>query len=159
MDHFYGHPEVSAQLARTMLRRLKCDNATRRQVVTLVERHDIQLSPTDKAIRRWLNRLGPETFYQLLAVKRADGMGQDQEKVRDRLQMLENIRARTDEIIAQGQCFSLKDLAISGQDVIAAGVTPGPEVGRALKQALEQVLSGQLPNERSALLELIKRKA
>ena len=142
-----------------MLRRLRCDNATRRQVVTLVERHDIQLSPTDKAIRRWLNRLGPETFYQLLAVKRADGMGQDQEKVRDRLQMLENIRARTDEIIAQGQCFSLKDLAISGQDVIAAGVTPGPEVGRALKQALEQVLSGQLPNERSALLELIKRKA
>ncbi len=86
-------------------------------------------------------------------------MGQDQEKVRDRLQMLEKIRARTDEIIAQGQCFSLKDLAISGQDVIAAGVTPGPEVGRALKQALEQVLSGQLPNERSALLELIKRKA
>ena len=159
VDHFYGHPEVSAQLARTMLRRLKCDNATRRQVVTLVERHDIQLSPTDKAIRRWLNRLGPETFYQLLAVKRADGMGQDQEKVRDRLQMLENIRARTDEIIAQGQCFSLKDLAISGQDVIAAGVTPGPEVGRALKQALEQVLSGQIPNERSALLELIKRKA
>ena len=53
----------------------------------------------------------------------------------------------------------LKDLAISGQDVIAAGVTPGPEVGRALKQALEQVLSGQIPNERSALLELIKRKA
>ena len=55
---------------------------------------------------------------------------------------------RAEELIAQGRCFSLKNLAVNGRDVIAAGVAPGPAVGRALNGLLEQVLSGQAPNER-----------
>ena len=158
VDHFYGHPQVSARLAGDMLRRLRYDNATRRRVITLVERHDMPLALSDQAIRRWLNRLGPETFLQLLEVKRADGMGQAYEKVKDRLRLLEELRARTEEIVAQGQCFSLKDLAIDGRDVIAAGAAPGPAVGRALREVLDQVLSGQVPNERDALLALVREQ-
>ena len=140
-----------------MLRTLKFDNKTRERVVLLVERHDAQLPPRSQVIRRWLNRLGPEAFFQLLEVKRADHMGQAPEKVKDRLTELDEIKAKAEQILAERQCLTLKDLAVNGRDVIAAGVTPGPEVGRVLEGLLEQVLSGKTPNSQSILLELIFR--
>ncbi len=155
IDHFYGHPAVSAKLADQMLRALKFDNKTRERVVTLVEHHDVQIPNRERYIRKWLGRLGPETFFQLLEVKRADGMGQAHELVKSRLSELEEMKAEAEEIIAQGQCFSLKNLAVNGRDVIAAGIAPGPEVGRVLDRLLEQVLSGEVPNEREALLKTI----
>lgn len=155
IDHFYGHPAVSAQLAEQMLRALKFDNKTRERVVLLVERHDAQLPPRSQVIRRWLNRLGPEAFFQLLEVKRADNMGQTLEKVRGRLAELEEIRDKAEQILAEHQCLALKDLAVDGRDVMAAGIAPGPAVGQMLEELLERVLSGEIPNERDALLNWI----
>ena len=157
IDHFYGHPAVSAQLADEMLRALKFDNKTRERVVLLVERHDTQLPPRSRVIRRWLNRLGPEAFFQLLEVKRADSMGQASEKVRGRLTELDEIKAKAEQILAEGQCLTLKDLAVDGRDVIAAGIEPGPEVGQVLKGLLERVLSGEIPNEREILIRLVNK--
>ena len=155
IDHFFGHPAVSARLADQMLRALKFDNKTRERVVLLAERHDAQLPSRSQVIRRWLGRLGPEAFFQLLEVKRADNMGQAPEKVRVRLAELEDIRARAEQILEERQCLTLRDLAVNGRDVIAAGVAPGPEVGRVLERLLKCVLSGEIPNNRNVLLELI----
>ena len=123
----------------------------------LVERHDAQLPPRSQVIRRWLNRLGPEAFFQLLEVKRADGMGQAYEKVKNRLAELDEIRVKAEQILEERQCLTLKDLAVNGRDVMAAGVEPGPEVGRVLEGLLERVLNGKLPNERKALLAAIHK--
>ncbi len=155
IDHFYGHPSVSAQMADQMLRGLKFDNKTRNRVVTLVKHHDVQIPCRDRSIRRWLGRLGPEAFFQLIEVKRVDSMGQAPREVAGRLAELAEIKKQAEEIIAQGKCFALKDLAVDGRDVIAAGVAPGPEVGRTLDALLERVLSGETENDRKTLLELI----
>lgn len=157
IDHFYGHPAAGARLAGQMLRALKFDNRTRERVVTLVEYHDLQFPCQESSVRRWLGRLGPEAFFQLLEVKRADNMGQPHEKVQDRLAELEELRALAERIVAQGQCFSLKDLEVNGRDVLAAGVPAGPQVGRVLNDLLERVLSGELPNERDILLASIPK--
>lgn len=158
IDHFYGHPAVGAGLANQMLRRLKFDNATRKRVVMLVERHDMQIVPQSRVIRRWLNRMGTETFFQLLEVKRADSMGQAPGKRKARLAGLEGIRAEAERIIAQRQCVTIERLAVNGRDVIAAGAAPGPEVGRILKELLERVLDGETTNDRETLLRLIHRE-
>ena len=153
VDHFYGHPAVSARLADEMLQALKFDNKTRERVVLLVKRHDVPLPPTGPAIRRWLSRLGPEAFFQLLEVKRADNMGQNLEKVRGRLAELGEIRAQAERILAEKQCLTLKDLAVNGRDVIAAGIEPGPEVGQVLEGLLKRILDGEIQNQRNALLK------
>lgn len=82
-------------------------------------------------------------------------MGQAPEKVRDRLAELDMIRAKAERILAERQCLTLKDLAVNGRDVIAAGIEPGPEVGRVLEKLLERVLSEDIPNERKILLKLV----
>ena len=155
IDHFYGHPAVSAQLADEMLRSLKFDNATRERVVTLVEHHDAPVHMTEKSIRRWLGRLGEEAFFQLLEVKRCDNSGQDYTLVKDRLAANEELQKMARAVIAQGQCFSLKDLAVSGQDVLDTGLPAGPLVGQALTKLLDQVVNGTLPNDRDILLQTL----
>lgn len=107
-------------------------------------------------MRRWLNRLGLEVFFRLLQVKRADTMGQARELARDRLAQLDQLQETAEALIAEGQCFTLKDLAVHGRDVLAAGISPGPEVGRTLNSLLEKVLNGELPNDRQVLLEQLR---
>lgn len=152
IDHFYGHAAVSGSLTDEMLRTLKFDNATRRRVVTLVEHHDAPVHPTEKSIRRWLNRLGEEALFQLLEIKRCDNMGQSPEKVAQRLSDLTALTELAHQVVAQGQCFSLKDLAVDGHDVLAAGVPSGPQVGQTLNALLAAVIAGELPNDKAALL-------
>ena len=156
VDHFYGHAEAGAELADGMLRTLKFDNKTRERVVILVKRHDLPLS--EYSIRRWLGRLGAETFFQLLEVKRADSLGQNSSMVKDWLAELDEIKAKAEEILAQQECLSLRGLEVNGKDVLEAGIAPGPEVGQVLNGLLEQVLSGAVPNEREALLARIPHR-
>ncbi len=69
---------------------------------------------------------------------------------------MEEIKAKAEQILAERQCLTLKDLEVDGRDVIAAGVEPGPEVGRVLEGLLDRVLSGEIRNERRTLLTLIR---
>ena len=55
-------------------------------------------------------------------------------------------------LLARQEAFSLKDLAVKGDDLLALGVPRGPEIGRILNELLEAVLSGELPNQREALI-------
>ncbi len=154
IDHFYGHPSLGARLADEMLQTLKFDHKTREQVTALVNCHGVQIPC--RSVRRWLNRLGLEVFFRLLQVKRADTMGQARELARDRLAQLDQLQETAEALIAEGQCFTLKDLAVHGRDVLAAGISPGPEVGRTLNSLLEKVLNGELPNDRQVLLEQLR---
>lgn len=74
VGHFYGHPKVSAGLAARALERLRLSRAAREQVLTLILRHDLPVEPTRQWAGRWLSRLGPELFFNLMALKRADGL-------------------------------------------------------------------------------------
>lgn len=155
VDHFYGHPAAGAKLADGMLRALRFDNRTREQVVALVERHHLQFPLQERSVRRWMGRLGPELFFRLLEVKRADCLGQAPELARARLAELEELRTCAESLAARGQCLTRQELAVTGRDVIASGVAPGPEVGRTLERLLEKVLNGEVPNQRQALLNLL----
>jgi tRNA nucleotidyltransferase (CCA-adding enzyme) len=148
--HFYGHPAVSAEIADAVLRRLKFDNETRSAVTTLVAWHDRDIPRTEKGVRRALMKLGEERLRQLTEVKRADNLGQAPE-FRPRLREVERGAEILDALLAQDACFSLKQLAVNGRDLLALGFH-GPEIGAALDRLLSAVVDGELPNEKSALL-------
>ena len=150
--HFYGHPAVSLQLAETMLLRLKADNETKKAVLLAVEHHDIPLEPTEKCVRRALNRFGEEGLARLLRLQRADNLAQAPE-YRGRQREIDEMEALAAELIRQGNCFSLRQLAVGGKDLIGLGFEPGPGLGETLERLLSSVMDGSLPNEKAALLE------
>jgi len=154
--HFYGHANRSGELASAALTRLKFDTATRERILTLINIHDRRYPATVPVIKRALGRLTPEVFFQLLAMKRADNLAQAPH-LRPRLADLENLRQMAQDIIAAGECFSLRDLAVSGDDLLALGMPKGPEIGQTLRRLLEAVIAEEVPNEKAALLALAKQ--
>lgn len=155
VGHFYGHAEVSAMLAESFLERLKFDNVTRSTVLRLVKWHDLIIEPTDKAIKRVLGRMTPDFLRMLLLLKRADNLAQAP-LYRTRLVTYDEIEMRMEKILAERACFSLKDLAIRGNDLIAAGLEKGKVIGETLSLLLDKVISNELSNDKETLLQFAK---
>ncbi len=155
--HFYGHAELSAEKAEIILRRLKFASEIRKEVTGLIKYHMVKIEPTPKAIKHALNKFTPELFFELIELKRGDALGCNPAYPfnEDYYETLKNIAK---EIIEQKQCFSLKDLAVNGDDLIAAGFCSGKKLGKTLDTLLRAVLDEKLPNEKLALLDFIKKR-
>lgn len=155
ISHFYGHNQRSKELTHQALLRLKCDNDTRLAVEELVAIHDLTLPQTLAATRRFLAKMSPETALRLLVLRRGDVLGQSTYKRREKLTQLDEFERLLGEAVAENACWSMDQLAIRGSDLMALGVRPGPELGGLLKQALDAVIDGVVPNDREKLLRFL----
>ena len=153
--HFYGHPARSAELAEAICRRLRMDKKSAQRIVTLVRWHDRDIPRTEKAVARAARQLGEDTLRQLLAVKRADNRAQSP-LCRGRAADIDRAEVILDDLLARQSCFSLRELAVRGNDLTALGLR-GPAVGEALQKLLDAVMDGSVPNERPALLALAQK--
>ena len=152
VGHFYGHSEKSVEIAEKVLERLKFDNASKNEILTLIKYHDPVIQVDRTAVGRWARKLGMETLFKLLDLKAADNLAQAPECAK-RLEGYEAIRVIANEMIEENACFSLKDLAVNGNDLIkSAGFTAGKAVGEVLSALLDAVISGELINDREVLL-------
>ena len=157
VGHFYGHAAAGAELADACLRRLRLDNALRERVVTLIRRHDLQLEPEPRLVKRWLGRLGPELFFQWTALAKADAGAKFPDQAPGAARW-EQVEALARQILAERPCLTLRDLEADGNDALARGLR-GPAVGRALAALLEEVMEGRLPNHRAELMAELDRLA
>ena len=94
----------------------------------------------------------------LLALQKADfcskGVGDQAEA-----KIFDQVAALLDEIIAEQDCLTVRDLAVNGRDLMDAGMEAGPRLGDCLDYLLTQVQEDKLPNEKDALLEAARRYA
>ena len=155
--HFYGHAPLGAEIAERILSRLKYDNETKSAVRELIRRHEDRFDADPKPIKRILNKIGFDMYSDLLSLMQADDMGK-KEEYRPAPEFYEEYRNIAKEIIAKNECFSVKDLAIKGGDLIAIGIKPSPEMGKILDFLLEKVMDGEIPNEKEKLIEFVKSK-
>lgn len=154
--HFYSHGALGRDAADAMLRRLKTSNEFRETVVCLVEWHDREIPRTEKSVRRALRMLGEENLRRLLTLKRADNLAQAP-KYRNRTLEWDRAEEILEKLLAEDTCFSLKQLAVNGGDLMRLGVAGRP-IGLILDTLLDRVVNGELPNERAALLEAAERE-
>ena len=153
IDHFYGHQEVSAQMANDILRRLKSDNETRRSVSKLVRYHDLTCGLTGKSVRKAISLIGEDLFPLYLEVKDADTRAQSDFRFQEKMDYLEEVRLLYRKILEEGDCLSLKDLAVNGKDLIAAGMKPGREIGEVLEAMYRDVIDDPEHNNKEYLME------
>ena len=151
--HFKGHGKVSADMTDSIMKRLRFDNETRNNVVELVYYHDATFEVGKKYVKRWLNKIGEKQFRRLLQVKKSDNKAQNLELSSDRIEELEEIELLIDEVLQEDECFSLKDLAVNGKDLIGVGYKAGKELGNTLNKLLQLVIDGDCPNEKEKLLQ------
>lgn len=155
--HFYGHAKISVPLARGIMDRLTFSTAFRDRVLLLVERHDDVFDATPRAVKRALARMGGdvELFRALCDLKRGDASAQAPAYAEERMRRADDLLRVLDGILAEGEAFTLKHLAVNGRDAMDAGIAQGPSVGAALAAALDAVIDEQIPNDRETLLAFL----
>jgi len=152
--HFHGHPQVSEELTRQILHRLRFDNDTIHKVSKLVLYHDYGngVVPTDRIVRRAVNKIGDELFPYFLQVRQADLDAQSDYQREEKQENLNLWKQKYEEIHDRAECVSLKMLAVTGRDLIQAGMKPGKELGETLNKMLEVVLDDPDMNNKEKLL-------
>ncbi len=147
---FLRHQDAAE--AKQILRELKLDNDTISAAGELVEWWRKPLGETQAELRQVMSRMTPELFDDLILLK-TEAAGYD--RIPETRADLARIQADAAQIRARGDCISLKTLAVSGDDLIAAGMKPGKEMGAVLSRLLRLVLEHPEKNTKEELMKTI----
>ena len=151
--HFKGHNQRGAAMARTILRRLKAPGYLIEGTTGLIAIHDAPVPAGDTAILKSLNRYGAVFLHRLCALKYADlDAHADTPEVKARRNEVAAFEARMTEL-SKTACYTMRQLAVNGGDLMEADLPAGPAVGATLQRLLTAVMEGRVLNERAALLE------
>lgn len=156
IGHFYGHPKHSSDIAIQVLKRLEFDNNILDIVYKLIFYHDAQIPSKTVSVKRWLNKLGEENFKMLIAVKRADIKAQSSFVQQQKLKQIKKLEQKLTEVIQKSHCFSKKDLAVTGYDLIQLGIPQGKEIGRILTLLVYYINQNNIQNEKQQLIQAAK---
>lgn len=157
VDHFKMHPEKGAVMVKDILRRLKYDNKTIDVVEKLVRYHDLRPRLTGPKVRRAIVKVGRDNLKLLMLLKYADFMAQSDYMKEDKLFQIEEFERLSKEILENGDCLSIKEMAITGKDLINLGVKPGPMLGDILDKLFDEILEVPSKNNSEVLLEMAKK--
>ena len=149
---FHGHGEAGEPIVRDVMNRLRFSNAEIAKVTQLVRIHDNFIEPTERAVRRLLGSIGEEQFLDLMVLRRADISAQAEQDNEVRFAKLVTLRCLAHDIAVKNECFSLRDLAVNGRDLIDAGIASGPELGKILNRLLDAVIDAPEKNTKEELL-------
>ncbi len=156
IGHFYGHPQESEKMVKKIMRRLTFDNESISKVCRLVKFHDYRIEDSDRAFRRAVSKIGADIMDMLFLVEYADVLSQSDKMLEEKLSKINSGVERFEYITQNAQPLSIKELALTGSDLIAAGVKPGPNMGEILKKMLDKVLDEPEANTKENLLEYLK---
>ncbi|MCR5213467.1 MAG: CCA tRNA nucleotidyltransferase [Eubacterium sp.] len=158
VDHFKTHAVKSEEMAEDILRRLRMDNDTIRDVKIIILWHDYGISGniTKKSVRRMLSKMGEEYYESLIEIKKADMIGQSDFRLEEKKDFLNNFMTLHDEIILEKSPLTMKEMAIGGKELIDMGIKPGPEMGSILKKIFDMILDDPDLNVKEKLLDIAK---
>ena len=154
---FFGHATASAELTKEIMMRLKFSNDRITRVTHLIAHHmfDYKQELSDKAVRRFIKRIGAGNVDDLIALRKADdvahGWGRGFETD------IEKFKNRVDSQIKKSYPFTISELAVNGHDVMnVAGLHPGPKIGQILNQLLEIVIERPEHNQKHKLIKILQ---
>ena len=154
IDHFYGHALHSVEIAGNILKRLRFDNRSMEKITRLIKHHDRQIEPRSKSVAKAVNAVGEDIFTSLLDVKRADKAAQNPADIRKGLEYVDTLENIFYDLKKEGNFFALKDLAISGKELIEIGFKEGKEIGQTLDILLDKVMNEPSLNKKEILYRM-----
>ena len=154
-DHFKGHAYISEKTASDVMHRLKYDNDTINKVKRLVRYHDHRRKLTEPRVRRTVVEISRELIPLWLIVRRCDICAQSMMEREAKLKDIDDFERMYKRITERGDCLSIKELAVSGRDLMELGIKPGPMLGEILNTLFEDVLDVPGHNNREWLINRV----
>lgn len=156
IDHFYGHAKISEYIAHDILKRLKYDNKTIDKVISLIKHHDRRLDATTKSVKKSMNVIGEDLFFDWCLLRFADIASQEVTCLKQRAKKIFKIEDIAHMILASEDPFTIKDLDMNGRDLIALGIKPGPQIKEILNHLLDLVIDNPNLNNKDILITKTK---
>lgn len=144
IDHFYGHPKVSAEITERILRNLRYDNHLIEQVTTLVLYHDADLKL--KTMRKFAGKYGINWLAMLIALKNYDMLGQSDFSIAQKSETQDLLSICLCQIIKEKNALTIKDMNLNGRDIMQIlGIAKhdkdsGPKIGKTLNYCFDLIL-------------------
>lgn len=154
---FFNHQHVSTGIAWRWLKDFKATTigVNPKHICHLVKHHMFETKPfegNEKALRRFISKVGPENIFDLIDLRLADKKGgKFPNKVFKMLQLREKIR----EELNKKPPFTAKDLALTGHDIMTLGYQPGPVIGIIQKFLMQKVLDEPELNTKESLTKIV----
>ncbi|AIY81207.1 poly A polymerase head domain protein [Clostridium botulinum 202F] len=142
---------------KKFLKEFKYDNDTVNKVTDLTRYMHNSLN-TKLEIKQMLNLINLDLFEDLLKVKESEILSQNPLYKEERLSHLLYIRENLKDVIFNNECFNLKNLNISGKDLISLGLEKGKNIGEMLNELLELVMNNPDLNDKQVLIDIVKEK-
>ncbi len=154
--HMKGHPLISAVITDRVLNELKFPKQFIFNVCLLVKLHDTYIKADRAEVHKFMSRYPEEILNKLKILQRADIMAHSP-LGQNRIKRLEELNSISEELIASGAVFSIKDLDIDGNDIISLGVRPGPGVGEVLSEVFAHYIEERCYNNKESLINEAKK--
>lgn len=156
-NSFHQHDKIGSEIAKEILLRLKCPNKTIERVSLFISKHMILQCGnwSDKTLKKWMASLQVENlelFYLLVAADRKAHRGEERES-----EDLRILKSRIQKILKNKEPLTLKELKISGNELITKGFEKGPKMGKILAFLLDKVLENPDLNEKETLFDLAQK--
>ena len=148
----------SAKKAEEFLHNIKFDNHTIKDVVQLIKFHEMYHELTGDyekdafLMRKLLNAIGAEQVFRLVELWKANVKAKSNIGKYDKLRNIDFAIYIAKNIINEHQCYTLKDLDISGDDLIKIGFEPGEKIGEVLNKLLDVVMKEPFKNKKNWLI-------
>ena len=151
--HFYKHEKYSVEIAEKLMLNLKFSKIDTERVCKIIKYHSLYRQNIDEIfVKKMLNRFGEEDLYRYLEVVEADRRTHNNDVCN--LEDLEQIKTILKKIQETKPPLSMKDLKISGKDLLKVGVPKGKIIGEILDYLMEKVLEDENLNNYETLINL-----
>lgn len=153
--HFFGHHRESVRLAAAVLRRLNFDSESSKEILSLIENHDVRIEGSVLGVKRMMGRT--VNFEKLLLLQEADNRAKNPKFIADKLAKINDVRLIYKKILSEGQPYKISDLQINSGDLVKLGFKAGHQIGETLQALLEEVLIKPELNSRQYLTARAKQ--
>ena len=149
---------VNEEKARQTLKSLKLDNYTIDTASKLVAYQKVSIDENEPSVREALHKYGKDLLKLMLVHERAiietkeEITGITMPARRKHLLIIEHMYK---DILERGDCISIKDLDITGNDLMEYGLK-GPQIGKTLNELLQIVIENPKLNEKATLIGMIE---
>ncbi|MCL2169914.1 MAG: HD domain-containing protein [Defluviitaleaceae bacterium] len=159
IDHFKGHEAVSVEIAKKSLKHWCFDNATTARALDIVKYHGRTILAEKTAIKRFISKVGEQTAADVLEFQIADNLAKSQKAVETTLPRILKARKMLEQVLEEGEPTTVKDLAITGKDVMTLlNIPPSQAVGDHLARLLELVIEEPTLNTKETLTRLLLKE-
>ncbi|WP_312372245.1 CCA tRNA nucleotidyltransferase [Lachnoclostridium sp.] len=158
LNYSKEHQVKGANMAKSILRRLKFDNETIESVSKLVYYHNFKFGHSKEDIRRATNLIGEKYMPMLFVVQECNMETKDPQVIDEMSKDLRRAKELYQDMIEHGECVSLKSLAVNGKDLMEQGFESGKNIGLLLDMLLEKVIGDPTLNTKEQLLKIARNQ-